>query len=71
MNSESWLPVIDPDICTGCGDCVEVCPTGALALQNEVAVVARPDACNYTGYCELVCPVDAIDLPYQIVWEDE
>lgn len=25
-------PVIDPSRCTGCGDCVTLCPSGALRL---------------------------------------
>lgn len=67
---EDWLPIIDAETCTGCGDCIEVCPTEALALQNNVAIVARPEACNYSAYCEPICPVDAIALPYQIVWDE-
>lgn len=70
MSIESWLPVIDGETCTGCGDCVAVCPTGALALQNDVAVVARPEACNYSGSCEPICPVEAITIPYEIVWDE-
>lgn len=76
MESQSvWFPIIDADVCTGCGDCITVCPTKALALLSrtactelgKVAVVAEPDACNYCGDCETVCPVGAIALPYQIV----
>ncbi|HLO78739.1 MAG TPA: 4Fe-4S dicluster domain-containing protein [Magnetospirillum sp.] len=26
------LPVIDASACTGCGDCLSVCPVGALSL---------------------------------------
>ncbi|MFW5942396.1 MAG: ATP-binding protein [Chloroflexota bacterium] len=71
MNEEMWLPQIDPDLCTGCGDCVVACPTQALAMEGDLAVVANPQACNYSAYCEAVCPVDAIALPYQIVWGDD
>lgn len=34
------LPVIDTALCTGCGDCVRVCPVDALAL---VPAPARED----------------------------
>jgi len=26
------LPIIDASTCTGCGDCLNVCPVGALSL---------------------------------------
>jgi NAD-dependent dihydropyrimidine dehydrogenase PreA subunit len=65
--SEILLPEIDEDACTGCGDCVAVCPTGALALADGKALMARPDLCIYDGECEPVCAVGAIQLPYIIV----
>ncbi len=71
MNSQIWLPIIDAETCIGAGDCVRVCPTNALAMQGDIAIVADPEACNYCGYCEPVCPVDAIQIPYQLVWGDE
>lgn len=67
MPPEMWIPWIDGELCTGCGDCVVVCPTGAPALVDGVAVIARPSACDYNGACETVCPTGAIALPYQIV----
>ena len=61
------LPEIDTDICTGCGDCVAVCPTGALAIVEGKAVMAHPELCIYDGECEPVCIVGAIQIPYMIV----
>jgi ferredoxin len=69
MIQETWYPHIDPTVCTGCGDCVVACPTGALAQSGDVAVLAAPANCGYCAVCEAVCPVDAIALPYQIVME--
>lgn len=69
MEQELWLPLIDRDACTACGDCVTLCPTGALGLVMVKAAVAAPEACSYCGVCEPVCPVGAIALPYQIVLE--
>ena len=71
MVAEIWMPQIDIDLCTGCGDCIIACPTDALALVSGTAVLAEPDACNYCGECESICPVEAIALPYQIVIEAE
>jgi NAD-dependent dihydropyrimidine dehydrogenase PreA subunit len=71
MVGEEWLPEIDSARCTGCGDCLLVCPTRALALVGGTAVVAAPDACDYSAACEAICPVDAIALPYQVVLDSE
>ncbi len=60
-------PVIDSSRCNGCGLCVLVCPTHALDLRDELAVVSDPNACNYTGYCVLICPNQAITLIYEII----
>ena len=66
---DTWFPHINAMLCTGCGDCVAICPTSALAMNGDVAVLAGPDDCNYCGLCEAICPVEAIDLPYRIVVE--
>ncbi|MDX1415243.1 MAG: 4Fe-4S binding protein [Candidatus Promineifilaceae bacterium] len=62
-----WLPHIDWEICTGCTDCVAVCPTGALAMADDKAILSDALACSYCAACESICPVHAIALPYQII----
>jgi ferredoxin len=69
MDRENWLPRIDWATCTGCGDCIALCPTGALGFRGEKAAVVNPDACTYAAECETVCPVAAIALPYQVIME--
>ena len=54
-------PVVDPDLCTACGICVDECTTSALDLE-DIAVLARPDDCTECGTCESVCPSEAITL---------
>jgi electron transport complex protein RnfB len=53
--------VVDAEVCIGCGDCVERCQFGALAVPDEVCEVdyARCVGC---GLCATICPTDALSL---------
>jgi NAD-dependent dihydropyrimidine dehydrogenase PreA subunit len=50
---------IDSTKCNGCGNCVEVCPQGAITIDNDVAVVNQ-GLCVQCGDCLEICPVGAI-----------
>ena len=67
MHEEIWLPQIDWDSCTGCGDCLPACPTHAIGLIYGKVALIEAEACTYCGDCEVICPVNAIALAYQIV----
>jgi 2-oxoglutarate ferredoxin oxidoreductase subunit delta len=54
--------IINPAWCKGCGICVAFCPTKALELKNDKAVLADVDKCIQCGACELRCPDYAIYL---------
>lgn len=62
INSTFNLSVIDPQACTGCGICVERCPTDAISL-NEAGWAQRDEsACLGCGVCARFCPEEAIAL---------
>jgi Pyruvate/2-oxoacid:ferredoxin oxidoreductase delta subunit len=62
INSTYHLSVIDTESCTGCGTCVDWCPTDAIVL-NEKGVAQRDEnACFGCGICSRFCPDEAISL---------
>ena len=63
----SAKPEIDVEKCTGCGDCVEQCPTYAVELVRGKAAVVRLQDCNYCTDCEAICPSSAIKCPFKII----
>jgi len=50
---------VDPDLCIGCGLCVEVCPAKTFSLKDGKALVTGTYSMG-CGHCEAVCPVNAI-----------
>jgi formate hydrogenlyase subunit 6/NADH:ubiquinone oxidoreductase subunit I len=49
---------VDKGKCVGCGECVNVCPAGAISLKDNKAVIS--DKCVDCGRCAQVCPQGAI-----------
>ena len=55
---------VDVDACTGCGRCVEVCPSGSWRLKDGRAVWEGLNLCLECGACFHVCPVEAVRWQY-------
>ncbi|KPC50657.1 4Fe-4S dicluster domain-containing protein [Amantichitinum ursilacus] len=52
---------ISSDRCTGCNQCVAVCPTNVLQARGDsTPLIARADDCQSCFMCELYCKQDAI-----------
>lgn len=51
-------PKLDPELCNGCGLCVQICTEQALELQGNLPV-RNLERCNACGDCMKSCPFDA------------
>lgn len=51
---------INEDACTGCGDCIEVCPHPVLELAGGKARIRSRESCMECGACMRNCPHGAI-----------
>jgi Na+-translocating ferredoxin:NAD+ oxidoreductase RNF subunit RnfB len=52
---------IDPDLCSGCGTCVERCQLEAIEIQDNISSV-NLQRCIGCGNCILTCSSEAINL---------
>ncbi len=50
---------VDEKRCSGCGACVGVCPTGAIALSQGIAIIDQ-EQCSQCEACFDACPERAI-----------
>jgi len=57
-------PIVDGDLCIGCGNCEQICPS-VFQVIEEIATVVDPEGCEFFECCEAAeenCPVEAITL---------
>lgn len=59
---QQGLITIDEELCTLCGECVNVCLGKILEQTDNVIDIVKPDWCNLCGHCVAICPVDAISV---------
>ena len=62
VNATNYLSMIDQEMCVGCGECVDRCPTDAIVLNDEGKAQRDEEACFGCGVCARFCPEEAISL---------
>jgi len=67
VTSHAPVAVVDETLCTGCGNCVQACPFGAISMHQREGELdlsqIDPLLCAGCGNCVVVCPVKAISQP--------
>ena len=60
----NYGPRIDERLCTGCGECYDMCPLDIFGWDEDkkMPTVAYPGECCICCFCETVCPEVAIDV---------
>lgn len=55
-------PIVDHEKCTGCGECVDICPMEVYELQDEKSVPIHAEECTGCESCVEVCEQEAIRI---------
>ena len=54
-------PLLDPDVCSGCGECEKGCPPKAIRMMDQKPLVDL-DACIRCFCCNELCPRGAFAI---------
>jgi NAD-dependent dihydropyrimidine dehydrogenase PreA subunit len=78
IQTTNFIPQIDSDLCSGCGQCVTACPVESMMLASandphnraRRRAVLNEDTCLGCGVCVRTCPAAAIALvsrPHRVI----
>jgi NAD-dependent dihydropyrimidine dehydrogenase PreA subunit len=55
-------PDINRETCTGCRNCIAICPGDVYGMDDEKAAADRAEDCIECGACVVQCPTESIHL---------
>ena len=55
-------PVVNRDICKGCGNCVEICPSEVYQMEDDKSNPIHPEECIECWACVSQCLAESIQL---------
>ena len=58
----AWKVIVDKNKCTGCGECVDVCPVSVYEMIDGKSDPVNEDECIGCESCVEACPVEAITV---------
>jgi carbon-monoxide dehydrogenase iron sulfur subunit len=60
VDTGAWL--VDEELCTGCGRCVEACPFHAVEIGLDHGRAVKCDLCGGRAWCVQSCPPAALSV---------
>ena len=70
-------PVVDEELCIGCGECADACQSDVYfgSVNGEKARVTYPEECWHCNACVFVCPAEGavslrIPLPMMVLYQE-
>jgi len=66
QNQLTYIPEVNPHKCTGCMECVDICPSGAAYKMEDKAWIEK-NKCIHCMCCHEVCRFNAIKLKSQLM----
>ena len=65
LDTASWRvhrPVIDRNLCSGCGICLSYCPVNSVRFNEKRGYCIDYSYCKGCGICAVECPRKAVNM---------